>query len=236
MNLFTSNSQVSLIVQYKKVKKINIRVTWDGKVVVSVPAGMNYETFKRVLERRINWISKKLEEIEIEKKLLPSSREFIDGKILWFLGESITLKVMNNNNKEDEISLKDRELVVGIPENDIDRVKQMVMKWLQDQAFKVVSEKIEKFAKALGVKPKNVELRDWKRKWGLCNTSEGILRFNWRLIQLPESLIEYVVAHELVHLRYPKHNSKFQALVSEIMPDWRVKHKELKKWIGALIW
>lgn len=235
MEPIVSDFQVPLIVQRKRVKNINIRVTWDGKVVVSVPEGTDDEIIKRVLERRALWISKKLEEVEESKRQLRSlPREFVDGETIWFLGEPIILRVKSNG--EDEVSLKGKELVVKVSENSTDKVKQMVVRWLQSQTLKVVREKVKKFAEVLGVRPKRIELRDWKRQWGSCDRNEEILRFNWRIVQLPESLVEYIVVHELVHLRYSKHGSRFRAALSEIVPDWRKRHEELKKWVGILMW
>lgn len=234
MDWFISGFQFPLVVQHKQVKGINIRVTWDGKVVVSVPVGVSDEIVKRVLERKADWVLKKLEEMERRRKQLPLPYKFTDGETFWILGKPVSLKVMNG--KKGKVSLKGRKLVVRVAEDGADKVRQAIVKWLQGQALRVISEKVGRFAEVLGVKPEGIELRDWKGKWGLCNTSKGVLRFNWRLIQLPESLIDYIVVHELAHLRHSKHDSNFWAFVSKVVPDWKAKHGELKKWVGALMW
>lgn len=234
MDWFISGFQIPSIVQRKQVKEINIRVTWDGKVVVSVPMGASDELIEKVLKRKADWISKKLEEMETRRKQLPLPYQFVDGETFWVLGKPVTLKVMNG--REDKVGLRGRKLEVRVTASSAGKVRQAIVRWLQEQALKVVSEKVEKFAEVLEVKPEGVELREWKGKWGLCNTSKGVLRFNWRLIQLPESLIDYIAVHELAHLRHPKHDSNFWALVSRIVPDWKSRHRELEKWAGALMW
>ena len=234
MGWFISGFQAPLIIQRKQVKRINIRVTWNGKVVVSVPTEVSDEVIERVLRKRADWISKKLEEMETRREQLPLPYQFVDGETLWILGKPVTLKVVNG--RRDKVGLKGRRLMVKVAESGGGKVRQTIVKWMQEQALKVVGEKVEEFAEVLGVKPERIELRDWKGKWGLCNTSKGVLRFNWRLAQLPESLIDYIVIHELAHLRYPRHNGNFWALVSKVAPDWKARHKELKKWAGALMW
>lgn len=233
MGWFINGFQAPLIIQRKQVKGINIRVTWDGKVLVSVPAGASDEMIERVMKRKAHWISKKLEEMETRRKQLPLSYQFVDGETFWILGKPVTLKVVNG--RKDKVGLRGRKLMVRVAEGGADKVRQAVVRWLQGQALKVVGEKVERFAEVLGVKPEGIELRDWKGKWGLCNTSRGVLRFNWRLVQLPVGLIDYIVVHELAHLRHSKHNGNFWALVSKVVPDWKARHEELKKWVGVLM-
>jgi len=116
------------------------------------------------------------------------------------------------------------------------RQRALVVKWLRRQAIRVIREKLKKFAEVLGVKPERIELREWKSKWGLCKASTGTLEFNWKLIQLPDKLIDYIVVHELAHLRHHGHDRSFWMVVAKVLPDWKQRHRELKEWGGLLIW
>ena len=222
---------IPMLIQRKKVKRINIRVTWDGRVVVSAPVGINDELIERVLEKRAIWIAKKLEEMEARKKHLS---QFVDGGSVWLFGKPSVLRV--SNGKKDKVSLRDGELLVRVAGGGTERVKHLVVEWLKRQAIKVVRGKVKKFAKVLGVNPEGIELKEWKSKWGLCKASAGTLRFNWRLIQLPDRLIDYIVVHELAHLKHHGHGRSFWMAVAKVLPDWKQRHRELKEWGGLLIW
>ncbi|MEM2022074.1 MAG: SprT family zinc-dependent metalloprotease [Archaeoglobaceae archaeon] len=234
MDWFASGFQALLTIERKQVKGINIRVTWNGKVIVSVPKEINDEMIERVLKRKTDWILRKLEEMKVRREQLPLFYQFVDEETFWILGRPTTLKVINSS--KNGVNLKGEKLIVRVTENDIDRVKQIIVKWMQEQTLKIVNEKVEKFAKILGVKPERIEVKNWKDKWGLCYINKRVLKFNWRLVQLPESLIDYVVIHELAHLRYQKHDGNFWTLISKTVPDWKTRHKELKKWTGVLMW
>lgn len=233
MELLINGFQVPLIVQHKQVKGFNIRVTWDGKVVVSVPAGVNDEVVNGLLVRKVKWIARKLEEMEARRKRFPSPYRFFDGETFWVLGKPVTLQVLNG--RKEKVYLKGKKLVVRVDVG-AGRVRQAIVDWMQEQALKVLSDKMSEFAQVLSVEPEGIELRDWKGKWGLCNTTKGVLGFNWRLVQLPSDLIDYIVVHELAHLKQPKHDRNFWASVGKVLPDWKARHERLKEWSGALLW
>jgi predicted metal-dependent hydrolase len=115
-------------------------------------------------------------------------------------------------------------------------VRTALVSWFSGLARKVLTEKVKKFSRLVGAKPVEIELRDWKRKWGLCKSDRGILRFNWRLVQLPEELIDYIVVHELVHLKHSGHGRAFWVCLSKVLPDYHQRKERLKEWISALLW
>lgn len=225
MEFAINGFSVPLIIQRKEVKGINVTVKWDGRVIISAPRNVSDGLIEGVLVRKAGWITKKLEEMEASRKYLA---QFVDGGSIWLLGEPLSLRVVNG--KKDKVILKGKRLVVRVSDGDSDRVKQLVIDWLQGQAIKVLHDKVSNFAQILGVNPKGVELRDWKGKLGLCETDREVLRFNWKLIQLPEDLIDYIVVHELAHLKHPNHNKGFWSFVSKCVPEWKEKHSKLREW------
>ncbi|MGB9695358.1 MAG: M48 family metallopeptidase [Caldisericaceae bacterium] len=221
---------IPVVIQRKNVKKINIRVTRDGRVVVSAPVEINDDMIEKILEKRSSWIAKKLEEMEVRKKYLP---QFVDGGNVWLFGKPYVLRVLDG--KKDEVSLRDGELLVKVAGGGTERVRHLVVEWLRRQAIRVIRGKIKEVAEVLDVKPERIELREWKSKWGLCKASAGTLGFNWKLIQLPDKLIDYIVVHELAHLRHHGHDRSFWMVVAKVLPDWKQRHRELKEWGGLLI-
>ena len=91
--------------------------------------------------------------------------------------------------------------------------------WYAERAFGLLQDRVRHFAAAMGLTPGPVELKEWKRRWGECHP-DGTLKFNWRLIMCPPEVIDYVVVHELAHLKVPGHNPRFWGVVEKVLPDY----------------
>ncbi|MBS1724682.1 MAG: M48 family metallopeptidase [Armatimonadetes bacterium] len=98
--------------------------------------------------------------------------------------------------------------------------------WMRRQAALALSESVARWATVMGVEPKRVSFRDQKTKWGACN-ARGTVTLNWRLVMAPPEVLDYVVVHELAHLKELNHSPRFWAIVERFCPDWR-RHK---KWL-----
>lgn len=103
-----------------------------------------------------------------------------------------------------------------------------VKKWYRTRAEDVLTRKVEEFSKKLGLYPKKIIIKEQKRRWGSCSSS-GVIRFNWRIILAEEELIDYLVVHELCHLRYLDHSSFFYGLVRSQVPNYKELKRKLKR-------
>ena len=97
-----------------------------------------------------------------------------------------------------------------------------------ERAFRRASGPGGHFAASMGLTPGPVELKGWKRRWGECHP-DGTLKFNWRLIMCPAAVIDYVVVHELAHLKVPGHNPRFWGQVARVLPDYAVRRRWLNR-------
>jgi predicted metal-dependent hydrolase len=108
--------------------------------------------------------------------------------------------------------------------------------WLSCRAEAHIKDRVAHYAPELGVKVRPLEMREWRRRWGECHP-DGRLRFNWRLIMLPPEIIDYVVVHELAHLKAPGHNPRFWGVVAAILPDWQARRRWLNRFgTPFLLW
>jgi predicted metal-dependent hydrolase len=112
-------------------------------------------------------------------------------------------------------------------------VSHKVIQWYKKQALADFSRRLEIFSAKLGVSFKSLTLSNAKSRWGSCNSRKEI-RLNWRLLQAPPHIINYVVCHELAHLKEMNHSAKFWATVASIYPDYKLAEKELKAWSPKL--
>ena len=101
-------------------------------------------------------------------------------------------------------------------------------RWYRAQAAEALAESVRFWSPAVGREPSRIIVRDQKRLWGSC-AADGTLRFNWRLVQLAPSLIDYVVVHELSHLRVRNHSSRFWTEVARVQPDHAERRKALRR-------
>ena len=150
-----------------------------------------------------------------------------DGAALPFLGKSVTLKL------ESPIGalMFDADMCVlhlGLPPTTTEQqIKDRVQGWLQTQARRLFGERLEVYAERLGVRHSAYALSSAATRWGSC-TADGKIRLNWRLVHFPMSLIDYVVAHELAHLKEMNHSPRFWDTVESIFPEFREAREQLR--------
>jgi hypothetical protein len=113
-------------------------------------------------------------------------------------------------------------------------IEQAFVEWKRDRARLDIEHFARVYARQLGVKPREVKLSEQKRVWGTCD-KDGTIRINWHLIDAPLAVLEYVVAHEVVHLLHRHHGDAFWEALSRVMPDWRERKASLESWEPGLV-
>ena len=106
-------------------------------------------------------------------------------------------------------------------------IRNALVRWYKRQAILKLTDKVDRYAERVGVKPAAIEVRSFKSRWGSC-TQRGELHFNWQIMMAPNQLVDYVVVHELCHLLRHDHSPEFWKEVERVMPDY-IKYKEQLK-------
>ena len=112
-------------------------------------------------------------------------------------------------------------------ENGSSSVKRALIEWYLEHAEEKIRERVNRFAPLIGKWPVSIKIKNQEKRWGSCSRS-GIIRFNWKIIMAPISVMDYVIVHELCHLIYPHHSSQFWQKVQSIIPDYEKKRHWLK--------
>ena len=183
-----------LDIQYRvspRRKSIGIQVTTEGKVVVTLPRGANRDSLARALEKHRAWIEAKVAERRAAWGRLQEGEAY-------FLGQPLPLLALRG--APGAVSLNDN--AIGVPIIDDADLWPRLKAWYREQALRLLQERVRHWGAQMGLKPGPVELKEWRRRWGECHP-DGTLKFNWRLIMCPPAVIDYVVVHELAHLRFP---------------------------------
>ncbi len=210
-------------------KTVGLKINHNG-LIVHAPNRISHQELERMLLSKADWIIKKLQSLH-ENQL----EKFIweDGASLLLLGNAIELSV-----RLDAVSRalehEPGRISVALPTpNNQSSIAKKVLQWYKKQALSDFGRRVALLAAKLGVETPPLFLSSARSRWGSCN-SRGEVRLNWRLLQAPPHIINYVVAHELAHLKEMNHSAKFWATVERIYPDYKTAEKELKAWSARL--
>ncbi len=220
----TNGDTIPYHVERRARRTVGLKITNDG-LVIHAPKYILEFQLKKLIQDKSNWIINKLE--ARKKNFVPPLR-WLDGETLQLLGLGITLYVAKHvTNKQPQFNHD--SLTITSPEADNQEVvKRKVVQWYKKQALVDFSRRLEILAAKLNVPTPPLKLSNAQFRWGSCS-SLGDIRLNWRLLQAPPHIINYVICHELAHLKEMNHSAKFWGVVSSIYPDYKKAEKELKQ-------
>lgn len=204
-------------------RTIALRIDGDG-LTVNAPARAPLYRLEAVLADKAGWVREKLA-LMLERRALP--RLWQDGETLPLLGEEVRLTVVSGRVRAAPL-LADGHLRVEVTDiGDAAAVQAKVMKWYRATALADFTARVARYAALLGVSFPPLSLSNAATRWGSC-TARGAIRLNWRLIKAPPHLIDYVVAHELAHLKHLDHSAAFWSTVAQLYPACLAARRELK--------
>jgi predicted metal-dependent hydrolase len=201
----------------------------DGTgLAITAPRWVTIADIESAILDKQNWIVKKLTEWQtrVEQRALPRI-DWKDGAQFPYLGKTISVSL---GSAASALSFDDATNVLSLAMPafaDAQQIKDRVQGWLQSEAKRIFGERLAVYAAKLGVEYRAYALSSAATRWGSCS-SDGKIRLNWRLIHFPMSIIDYVVAHELAHLREMNHSPRFWQTVESIFPEFREARHTLK--------
>ncbi len=208
-------------------KTLAIEVHPDLQVTVRAPEGSDLEAIRQKVKKRVPWILRQQRQFESYLPKLPP-RQYVSGETHRYLGRQYRLKVSEGDN--EGVKLSRGYFFITMPDkNDTERVKTLLTDWYRRQAEQIFKDRLDLcLAKVrfLQLDTPELEIRQMTARWGSC-TAEGKILLNLRLIQVPKEYIDYVVMHELCHLKEHNHSPRFYELLNRVMPDWRTKREQL---------
>ncbi len=205
-------------------RSISIQVYPDCTVKVRVPRWLPQKNIDQIIEQKQAWISKKIEHFQQNQKNLPRKKEYVSGEVFCYLGKEYQLRVVEAKNN----SIMHTESEIFIHKTPKRSVKNILTKWFSDMAKEVFEERLKVnfaiFSKKHQYPYPNLTLRKMKSRWGSMS-SDGNMTLNTHLIHTPFECIDYVIMHELCHLKHKNHGAKFHKLQGEFTPNY----KEIKR-------
>lgn len=199
----------------------------DRGLVLAVPSRMPQRAIERFLEASLPWLRRHLPRWR-EGARFPVDALGRPSELLW-LGEALAVDLCPGPGTPSLARKDERMELRCAPDLDAEAVRAVLRDWLRAQALPWFRERVRLHAPLLQVAEPPLRLTDARTLWGSC-TPAGVVRLNWRLMQAPPPLIDYVVVHELAHLRQPDHSAAFWSLVEQACPDHRARRRELRGW------
>jgi predicted metal-dependent hydrolase len=219
---FSNGETISYLLERRPRRTVGLKITENG-LVVHAPKRIFEFQLNQILQEKSNWILTKLQAREanqIEKI------QWVDGEHLLYLGQDIQLKLVTGVKKTTHF--EGNELAIHAPQADIHQAcSRIVLMWYKKQAALDFARRLEVFAAKLGVPTPPLTLSNAQSRWGSCN-SRGEVRLSWRLLQAPPHIINYVICHELAHLKQMNHSARFYAVLESLFPNYKAAEKELK--------
>lgn len=204
-----------------------LEVTDDGQVVVRMPitGGDAWPLPEAIIREKASWVKQHVSRRSVWELSRPT---FALGSTVPYLGEPLTLVRGPELRREG--------FLLEVPTQESSQIRDVVAGWMAGEASPQLRERLRLWGDRMAVSgPRTIRISNARTRWGYC-TSRGVIGFSWRLLQAPMDMIDYVVVHELSHLRHPHHQAGFWAEVARVYPAYR----EAKAWFrehgGALIW
>ena len=217
----------------RRKKTVEITVDSPGVVTVAAPVETSSDRIETTVRKRAKWIMRHNGTID----QAPPRRRFISGESLPYLGRSVRLTVRAADREAVKIRFHHWQFDVEVPKSlsgDVRREASRAAfeRWYRERAAVKLPERVDRVASLLGVRPKEILIRDQRKRWASCAT-DGTLRFNWRVIMAPPTLIDYLVAHELTHLKVRGHSSEYREVLAQAIPDYQRRREQLRE-LGPL--
>lgn len=215
------------VVRHPRRKRLAIAVDPSEGVIIKSPPHIGRKRLTEAIESKLSWIT------QTQTRLHQATggsvqRQVQSGEQFELLGEPLILALRETNRKRALVRQSAGQLVIDLPRQaDSQAKRQALIRWYRRQAKDILPLRVEHWANQLGVKPSLVQVRDQKRRWGSAN-SRNEIRLNWRLVQAPFDIIDYVAAHEAAHLIHLNHSRAYWECLGRVMPDYRQRRRELK--------
>ena len=223
------NKTIAYTVSKAKVKNLYISIQ-NGEVVIKAPWYVTNNQIQEIVESKREWIMQKLEEYKVSPR---KNKEYADGERFQILGDSYYLSIYYQETNQASLNVGNNKIEIVLPlqlanEDNTDQIKKMIDKMYYMIAEREVENAMEKTRKMVGLAPEEYKIKKVKTSWGSCSSNKKIT-INQDLVMYSRKAIEYVILHEVCHLKYMNHSKKFWNMVEKYMPDYKEAEKELKK-------
>ena len=194
----------------------------DGSVHLIVPDHLPVSRIEDIIKSKRTWIYKSLAEWE-DLNASRINREFTSGEGFLYLGRTYRLKVADNIL--ENFTFRDNQFLIR--KGKLKECEELFREFYKRKGQQKIPERVKLYAAKMGVEPKSIKILELGNRWASCSP-EGNVNFHWRCMMAPLSVLDYIVVHELAHLRHMNHTDAFWNEVDKVIPNYREKAEWLK--------
>jgi len=198
-------------------------------VIVAAPLGSPIEQLETWLLTKASWVEKQLVQQAQRQQEVPN-RQYCNGETWPFLDETLTLHIAEGSKAISHRHGNDLVILTRgtSPKSQVLQTKNILERWYKQQALRILSTKTHQLAKRIGTSVIDVKIRKTRTKWGHC-TRAGVIQYNWVILQAPEWVVDYLVAHEVCHRFHHNHSKAFWRKVGQVYPNYQKADQWLKQ-------
>lgn len=218
--------EISIALTRKQIRNVHLSVhPPDGRVTLVAPMTTRSEVARAYAISKLGWIRDQQTKLRSQARERP--RRFVTRESHYVWGKRYLLSVVERD-KKPSVTLDHKRITLTVrPGSDHTKREAVMRAWYKERLHEVIPALIRKWEPRLKVKVSAYFVRRMKTKWGSCNHEAKHIRLNTELAKKPKDLLEYVIVHEMAHLRVPSHGERFIALLDEHFPSWREARMEL---------
>lgn len=203
-------------------KSYSLQVTENARLVIRLPYGIDEKEIRNIIKKHKRWILTKIKLAQqIKQKVKKYNYE--EGEKFLYLGNSYPLTFTKN---QSEPILFDKKFLISSEHSS--NAKSILISWYKERAKNIFLERVEYYATLYNFNFRKVQLSSARKKWGSCSVN-GDIKIAWRLVMAPLAAIDYVVVHELAHLKIKNHSKEFWRIVANVYPDYKIQRVWLKE-------
>lgn len=222
----------SKIIEYQLIKSnrktVTISILPTKKVIVKTPKYLSDKEIMNMVKQKSKWIVNNISKIP-DNIVLKQERRYEDGEKLLYRGGEYKLKIIEDPNiKSSKIQIQQDEIIIVINQSNRQVIATLLELWYKEKARELVHKRINYYNTFINKKIGTIRIKNQRKRWGSCSNL-GNLNFNWRIIMMPDDMLDYIIVHEMCHLIYLNHSKDYWKSVEEILPDY----KEREKWIKS---
>jgi predicted metal-dependent hydrolase len=223
-------SGIEIDVIKKDIKHLHIIIIPpNGDVRISAPFSVSDDAIRLFAISKIAWI--KDQTTKYRNQLRQSVREYVSGESHYLWGKRYRLEVRYTNGN-NSVMPKGNKIILTVRPDSTQKSRDSTMKnWYRKQLRLKLPLLFETWEDKIGVKTNDIKIKDMLTKWGTCSVKAKRIWINLQLVKKPPECLEYIVVHELIHLKEKAHNNHFVALMDEFLPDWRARKELLNNFI-----
>ena len=210
----------------KRRKTISLNISHNNEIVVHAPYFTPAREINSFVLEKQNWIDKTIKK-QAGWELLNKEKEFVTGEKFYYMGESFELETSFEPKEKPGLIFKNGRVYLNAPD-DKESKNKLFISWYKQKALEHISGRVNFYCAMLNVRARGVRISFARQRWGSCSP-DNKLAFSFRLMMMPPDIIDYVIVHELMHIREKSHSTRFWKLVEEAMPQYKIFRRRLRE-------